>query len=288
MRIIRRITEDLNQVAADPGGKASQQAKRKNLIYVGFGRYVDPKSKQVTHIVMNDELVPFNQAVRTNTFQQQGQDDVGQLGAAFEPATEEIHNILSAHYAKTKYDNRELDAIQHFTDLGHIDINHRLSQLPSGVLSHKIERQTPDDYLPDVIGSLDSAIKKSRAPMDFIAYTKLHDDTDVSQLVPGSTFKFKSFRNTSIHLPTVLNSSQPTKMSPEGRPMVSLLQLNIKKHSRGLYASDYSTTPQDREFILPRGAQVKIIDHPKTVIGSDATSGTTNLQMQYYNAEVKG
>ena len=288
MKFVRKINENLDIIGTDPGGPAAASAKKRGLVYVGFGRYMDPKSGQVTHIIQDDQLLPFNQVVQSNEFQNSRQDDVGMASAVLQPQTDEVHGTLLKHYAATKYDSRELAAIQHFTDLGHIEINNRLAQLPSGVPHHKIERQTPDDQLPDLIGSLDSALKRSRSPRDFVTYAKIHDQTDLNNLKPGSTFKFKGFRNTSLNLPTVIGNSPPTIVSPEGRPTVNLLQLNIKKHTRGLYASDYSPTPDDREFVLPRGAEVKIADHPKTLVGSDGSSGITNLQIRYYNAEVKG
>lgn len=284
---IRQILEDLNQVGQEPDTPASKQAKKLGLAYVGFGRYMDPESQQVTHLVQDGKLTPFNRAVRTNSFLAHGQDDTGLLGAITQPENDELHNILLKHYSAAKYDDRELDAIHHFTDLGHIDINRRLGLLPADIHPKKIERQAPDDPLPDIIGSLDSAVKRGRAPQDFITYSKLHDDMDLKALKPGSEFKFKGFRNTSISLPTVLNSSDKTKLGSGGRPVVSLLQMNIKKHTRGLYASDYSPTPDDREFILPRGAHVRIVDGPKMLVGSDGPSGIMNLQIQYYNAEVK-
>lgn len=283
-----KLNESLDDLMTEPLGKASQQAKRKGLVYVGFGRYLDPKSRQVTHVNNNDQLIPFNQIIQTNTFQQQGQDDIGLVGQALRPETDELHSILTQHYSKTKYDSRELEALKHYTDLGHIDINHRLSQIPVDTPAHQIERQFPEDNLPDIIGSLDSALKKSRAPMDFTTYAKLHDDTDLSVLKPGNSFKLRSYRNSSIHLPTVVGSTPPKLTSPEGRPMMALLKLNIRKNSRGLYASDYSTTPDDREFLIPRGAEIRITDKPKVLIGSDGTTGIPNLQMHYYNAEVKG
>lgn len=289
MRFVRKIIrEDLNQIAADPGGPASSQAKRLGLQYVGFGRYMDPNTQQVTHIIQDDKLLPFNQVVVSNSFKNERQDDIGMATSVFIPQSDELHQKLITHYSKTKYDSRELEAIRHFTDLGHIDINDRLSSLPTGIPAHKIERRDSADALPDLVGSIDSALKRTRVPEDFITYAKIHDAADTSQLVPGSTFKFRGFRNTSIHLPNVLNTTSKDNIGISGRPTVSILQLNVKKNSRGLYASDYSPTPEEREFILPRGTQVKVLDKPRTLIGSDGPSGITNLEMKYYNCEVKG
>jgi hypothetical protein len=64
------LSEDLSGALVEPQSNASKQAKQLGLTYVGFGRYEDPKTRQITHIVQNDRLVPFSKAVKTNTFHQ--------------------------------------------------------------------------------------------------------------------------------------------------------------------------------------------------------------------------
>lgn len=283
---MKRITENLNYAKAEPASQAAQQAKKLGLSYVGFGRYVDPKNQQVTHIAQNDKLVPFNRAVKSNTFQTQNADDYGNFNAIMLPQTQEMHQFLTQTYSPEKYDDRELDAIYYFTTTGYYDVNNRLASLPAGVSANKIERTTPDDSMPEMIAALDSAMKKVRVPQDFVTYTKLSPDIDINNLQPGMSFKFKGYRDTSINLDSIL-SYPSQKMGASGRNQIVILQLNVKKNSRGMYAADFSPNADDCEFILPRSTKLEIVTGPLNLVGSDAISGDMNLEVLYFDCQVK-
>lgn len=282
------LREDLNVLKqSDPTSKAAQQAQSLGLVYVGFGRYEDPKTKQITHIVQNDRLIPFKRAVRTNTFKTQGADDIGTFSQLMSPEMQELHNALAAHYSPEKYDDKELDAIYAFTNAGYVDINNRLSSIPTDVPANKIEPTDTSDTLGDTIATLDSALKKSRAPADFLVYTKLGQDIDISQINAGTSFKFRSFRDTSINMQTALASVDPSQTSPSGRPMVVLLQIKVRKNSKGMYIADYSQNSEDGEFLLPRGARIDVIGGPSKLVASDGASQTMNLEIAYYDCVLK-
>lgn len=284
---MKNITEDLNRVKAEVQSPASQQAQNLGLQYAGFGRYVDPKSNQVTHIVQNDKLVKFNRAVKTNTFKTNNADDYGTYGAIMAPEIQQLHDYLVSQYSPDKYDDDELNAIYSYTNDAYPDINARLSALPVDVPANKIERTSPDDTLPDFIAAMDSVMKKSRAPVDFQTYTRMSADYRIEDFQPGMKFKFTSYRNSSINLNTVLNSAQVTQTSFAGRPQVFVLQILVKKNTRGLYAADFSAKPDDFEFILPRGSTLEIVDGPKNLVGSDAMSQNMNLEVVYFDCKVK-
>ena len=111
---MKKIFEDLNQLKVPEQSESSQQAQKLGLQYVGFGRYVDTRTGQITHIVQNGKLVPFNRAVKTNTFKTNNADDYGTYGAMMAPQVEELHNYLTTSYTPEKYDDAELDAIYNF------------------------------------------------------------------------------------------------------------------------------------------------------------------------------
>ena len=284
---MKNITEDLNRVKAEVQTPATKQAQQRNLQHVGFGRYADPKTGQVTHIIQNDKLVQFNRAVKTNTFQTNNADDYGNYGAVMAPEIQQLHDYLTAQYSPDKYDDAELNAIYSYTNDAYPDINSRLASLPADVPANKIERSSVDDTLPDFIAAMDSIMKKSRAPLDFLTYTRLSADYRVEDFQPGMRFKFTSYRNTSINLNTVLNSAQASQTSFAGRPQVLILQILVKKNTRGLYAADFSAKPDDFEFILPRGSILEITDGPKNLVGSDAISANMNLEVIYFDCKVK-
>lgn len=283
-----KLKEDLNVIKTqEPTTNAAKQAKAMGLIYVGFGRYEDPKTQQVTHIVLNDKLVPFKRAVRSNTFKTQNSDDVGTYTQLMSPKIQQLHANLSAHYSPEKYDDKQLDAIYTYTNGGYVDINNRLASIPSDVPANKIEPTDSSDTLGNLITSLDSALKKSRAPEDIIVYTKLGQDVDISQIKVGTSFRFRGFRDTSINMQSVIASSEISQTSFAGRPMVTLLQIKVRKNSKGMYIADYSQNSEDGEFLLPRGARIDVVNGPNNLVGSDAVSGTMNLEIIYFDCILK-
>jgi hypothetical protein len=284
---MKKIFEDLNIAKQEVPGKAAQQAKQKKLVHVGFGRYADSKSQQVTHISLNDNLVPFNTGVRTNTFMTNNMDDYGNFGQAVSDVTQQVHQTLIQTYSPEHYDDMQLDAIYTFTNGGYVDINNRLSILPTGISPKRIERNAPDDTFPELVDSLDSAMKKSRAPIDFITYMALGSEYNVADFAPGVTFQLKTFRDTSINISTIITSATQKQTSFAGRDSLVILQLNIKKNSKGMYISDYSSTPEECEFLLPRGTRIEIVSGPNTLVGSDAISGNMNLEVVYFDCIVK-
>ena len=284
---MKKIFEDLNQLKVPEQSNSAQQAQKMNLNYVGFGRYVDPRTGQVTHIVQNDKLISFNRAVKTNTFKANNTDDYGAYASIMAPQTEEMHNYLTSTYTPEKYDDAELDAIYNFSNNAYSDINTRLSALPSGVPANKIEKTTTDDTMPEFIATMDSAMKRIKAPMDFLTYTRLSADYDIGNFAKGTVFKFKGYRDTSISMNTVLNSAQASQTSFAGRPQVILLQILVPKNSRGIYAADFSPNAIDGEFILPRGTTVEVLSDPQNLVGSDALSASINLEVIYIDCKVK-
>lgn len=284
---MKNIKEDLNRVKTEVQSPATQQAQNLGLQYAGFGRYIDPTTNQVTHIVQNDKLVKFNRAVKTNTFKTNNADDYGNYGAIMAPEIQQLHDYLVTQYSPDKYDDAELNAIYSYTNDAYPDINSRLASIPADVVANKIERTSPEDTMPDFIAAMDSIMKKSRAPLDFLTYTRLSADYRIKDFQSGMRFKFTSYRNTSINLNTVLNSAQASQTSFAGRQQVLILQILVKKNTRGLYAADFSAKPDDFEFILPRGSVLEIADGPKNLVGSDAMSENMNLEVVYFDCKVK-
>lgn len=284
---MRNIREDLNQVKVEPDSGASSQAKKLGLQYAGFGRYVDPRTQQVTHIVQNDKLVPFNRAVKTNTFQANNTDDYGNYATIMAPQIQQLHEFMATSYSPENYDDAELDAIYAYTSDSYPDINSRLASVPTGTPANKIEKTAVDDKVPEFVATMDSAMKRVRVPADFMTFVNLSSDYNIQDLIPGRVFKFKGYRNTSINLNTVLNNAQSQQTSFAGRPQVIVLQLMVPKNSRGIYAADFAPNAEDGEFILPRGTTVEIVGEPSNVVGSDAMSQNLNLEVVYIDCKVK-
>lgn len=284
---MKDLREDLNRLKQVETSEASVKAKQLGLNYVGFGRYEDSRTGQVTHIISNNKLVPFQRAVKTNTFKATGMDDVGNYNEFVQPEVQQLHQALIANYSPDKYKDDELNAIYAYTNGGYLDINNRLAELPPGVPAKKIEPTSPEDTIVDVVNSLDSMLRKSRAPFDFLGYIKLGPDYNVQDIVPGRKMVLKTYKDTSINMATVLNSSDNSVKSPAGRNMAVLFQVLVKKNSRGMYISDYSATPDDMEFLLPRGTVLEVMNGPQNLVGSNAVTQDMNLEIVYFDVVAK-
>ena len=282
-----KLREDLNFVKQEVSPDVEKAAKKKKLQNVGWGKYEDPKAQQITHVASQDKLVPYKKALKSNSYQQANADNVGDLGATMLPDVQELSQVLTQAYSADHYDDQELDAIYYYTDTGYADINERLASLPTGVPANKIEPNAPDDRMPDIIASLDSALKKSRAPQDFMVYMSLGDGHDMMKYVPGATFKFKGFKSASIDITSVTNIADKDNVGAAGRPQLVVLQIQVKKNSKGMYLADYSPTPDEGEFLFPRGAAITIVDGPSKLVGSDAVSGIMNLEIVYFDCTMK-
>lgn len=288
MRLRQALYEDLSYATKEIQSKAAQDAAKMGLQYVGFGRYTDPKSGQVTHIVQDERLVPFKRAIKTNTFKTNSADDYGLLSSIYQPQTDELNAALTSSFPPNKYSDSELKSLYNFTNGRYAEINSRLSNLPLGVSAKEIEPTTPDDDLPDLIADLDNIMKKSRAPGDFIAYCRLHSDIDPYSIQPGSKFAFKGFRSLTTSLNNTVNDQDSSvQTSPAGREMISVMQIRIRKNNRGIYAADYSPNANENEFILPRGTIVHIHDGPKTLVGSSAQRQIMNQEVAYFDCTIK-
>jgi hypothetical protein len=279
------ITEDLGGALLEPQSKAAQEAARLKLAYVGFGRYENPQTQQITHIVQDDRLVPFNKALKTNKFKQNSADDYGTYAKTLKPEIEQHHEDLSNYYIPDNYDENELTAIESYTGDTYLDINERLNALPTGIAADQIEPEFGDDPLPSLIASLDSALSKAKAPKDFIAYISLNEAYRPEDFAEGQSYRFKGFRSTTIDPNIALNFSSRTSTTSRRRQSV-VIQIMVRKGAVGMYVDDYSSTPGEAEFLLPRGSTIKFVSGPNKLVGSNKYSNDLNHEVVYFNAEL--
>ena len=273
-----RLREDLNVAATEPAGSpAAQEAAKLGLQYVGFGRYEDPRTGQVTHIVQNDQLVPYNKAVDTNTYQQQSSDDIGNYTQEMSGSEQELHQALLQEYGATGFKDDELDAIREFTSGAYRDINEKLSGLLTGIPAEEIQPEGAGDTFPSMIQSLDNALAKNQTQASFVVYSSLGmGGSDIAQFKPNSTFAFKGYRPTTISLANALQYSQDEKNSV-------VLQIKVPAGSNGAYVDDYSASPGENEFVLPRGSKVRVVSGPNKLVGGNMGQ---RKNVFYFNCEL--
>lgn len=279
------ILEDMKGALVEPQSPASEQAGKLGLQYVGFGRYEDPRTQQITHIVQDGRLVPFNKAVKTNTFKKVSGDDFGDYAKNLKPEIEQHHQDLSNFYLPENYDENELAALEAYTGGGYVDINSKLASLPAGVPADQIETEYEGDTLQSTIAALDSALSKVPAPKDFLTYVSLGNAFRPEELQAGQVYSFKSYRSTTIDPNIALNFGSKSDAASR-RKQTALVQIKVKKGSKGMYVDDYSTTPGEAEFLLPRGSSFKIVGGPNKLVGSNGQSGELNHQVMLFDAEL--
>lgn len=279
------IREDFGAALQEPSSAAAQQAKKLGLQYVGFGKYEDPKTQQITHVVQNEKLVPFTKASKTNSFKAQTADEYGSYSKELMPNIEQTQQYLASYYKPESFSEDELTAIQQYTDTGFFDINERLYALPSNIKAKDIMPEFDGDPIPQQVASLDSALNKIKCPVDSLVYVGLGPDYDITKFVPGSSFVFKGFRSTTLNPNITLNYNQKTNKTAM-RNQTIVLQIRVKKGSKGVMVDEYSANPGESEYLLPRSSKVKILSGPNKLVGSNAYSGDSNLEVLYFDCEL--
>lgn len=278
MKILRE--ELTNALLVPKKSPAAQEAAAMGLQYVGFGRYEDPNSGQVTHIVQNDKLVPFSRAVRTNTYQTHSADDFGTYLNALAPDLDKDLSQLSKAFTPEKYSDEELDAIKKYTDTAYYNVSNILNKLPMGIIGKQIQPANISDDTPKLITAMDDAMSRAKVPVDIIGYISVGQDIDTNQIGAGRKIGFKSYRSTTLAMNTLLD--QYTKSGSGGGVV---LQVLIPKGSSGLYADDFSANPGEREFILPRSSSIEVLSGPNKLSGT-YMSADNNLEVHFYNCKL--
>jgi hypothetical protein len=278
MKILRE--ELTNALLVPRKSAAAQEAASLGLQYVGFGRYEDPNSGQVTHIVQNDKLVPFSRALRTNTYQTHSSDDFGTYLNALAPDLDKDISELNKAFTPEKYTDEELDAIKNYTDTAHYNVSNILNKLPMGIMGKQIQPTNVSDDTPKLIEAMDSAMSRTKVPTDIIGYVSIGQDIDTNQIGAGRKIGFKSYRSTTLSMNTLLD--QYTKSGSGGGVV---LQVLIPKGSSGLYADDFSANPGEREFILPRSSSIEVLSGPNKLSGT-YMSADNNLEVHFYNCKL--
>lgn len=283
------LSEDLTLALSEPSTNAAKEAKRLGLKYVGFGRYENPITNQVTHIVQDDKLIPFSVATKSNTSKQQKKSNqFEQFVSELQPMIEASHNVLINHYGKIVYNNDELDSIESYTQ-NNYEINGRLWNLTPGIKANEIEPMFPNDPTAKTVAGLDSAVSKSSTPIELMVYTSLSENFDMLKLAPNSVLNFNGFRSCSLDPLQALDLNSERSSYKAGmfdtRRKLSILQIRVEKDSKGLYADDYSSSPGEREFILPRGSRVRVLDSPSKIVASNSNY-SRNDEIMFYNCEL--
>lgn len=244
------MTEDLNNFLDDPSEEAASSAERLGLKHVGFGKYEDKKGN-ISHRLVNGKLTSNDKAKHSRSASGSN-NTLESITKAFGKQTKEIHSTLISTYVPDAYTDEELDSIKAYTDRAYVDINAELTN---------IENADNEEILY-YIENLDTALSKIKTPIGFHVYVCMDMDGLSKKFVEGDIITLNGFRSTSIDPKTIVDSLSDAVMP-------AILQILVPINSDGMYIEDYSVSPDEYEFLLPRGSTIRIDEGPNKISADD-------------------
>lgn len=263
------------EVKSEPKTMAAKQARKMGLIYVGFGRYADNKGR-VAYTVDNDRLVPFKgmsdiskmydkaENINDDGKYKEAIKQVDQLVKQSDKRSREDQKILKqkdkdvvkvakqlgSFYRPEMFDDVELEAIESYTGDAFADINRYL---------YKGHDEGVDANMADAIGrmvdALDSAFDETQVPFPFTVYSGLSGRYKAEKIKPGQEYIFRGYLSTSLSHDVAISG-----FTDSAEPVV--LQIEVSKGQKAIYADNLSSVDGELETILPRGSKVKVISGP--------------------------
>ena len=244
------LGEDFNALVTDPDEQTASHAKRLGVKNVGFGKYED-KTGKITHRSVNGKLTSSDKASLSNS-SAAANSSIASLTKTFGKQTKEIHNLLLQTYIPDAYSSQELEAIKTYTDRAYVDINSELNNLEN----------IDNDELLGYVQNIDSALEKGKTPAPFNVFFVLDGEGVSQQLQPGMVIQVSGYRSTTINPDIVLQHSQQASI-----PII--MQVAVPVKSAGMYIEDYSVSPEEFEFVLPRGSTIRIDSSPKKIAADE-------------------
>lgn len=266
-----------DEVKSEPKTKASAEARRMGLTYMGFGRYAD-KTGKAAYIVHNDALFPIEHTNLTSKMYAQTKNDNPEKAKAASDQMKTAINVslnrgredqkivkqknqeaikvskeLYNFYNRQSFDDDEIEAIEYYTAEGYESINRYLYK------GHDEGTDTKKSAkIEQTIESLDEAFEQTEAPFNYTVYTGLSERYKAENFKAGSDYIFRGYVSTTLDFFTSVS------MFTQGG---ILLQVDIQKGQKSIYVDGVSSNTGEMETLLPRGSRVKIISGPHPIHG---------------------
>lgn len=304
------------EIKSEPKTAASKEARKLGLTYMGFGRYADSKGK-LAYIVHDDRLVPYksrddvddmyyksssaapkqttakkslsvNQKPDKNAQLKKDADTYNSILKKREREDSEIlrqkdkeaqalSDQLYKFYQPNMFDENEKRAIQEYTSESYQEINSYLYKgHDEGVTADQ------DQYLNDIISSLDSAFENTEAPFPYSVYSGLSSRYSPEKIKPGNEYIFRGYLSTSLSYGTAIDSFADADMSD--KPVV--LQIEISKGQKSIYVDPISVHQGEGETLLPRGSKIKVISGPHVIDSSIVSENSSEAQIHLFHCTI--
>ena len=164
--------------------------------------------------------------------------------------SEEDHVLLSRHYHFKDFPTHK-KVLKNYSDSS----RKRNSYLWKK--HNKKEHFEPDEGIEKKIGQTDETLKHHSTPHEIHVYSGIGYDP-----------REKKNENNIVHHPAYLSTSLDKKiaagfgrMNSGGKTETHILKLKIPKGHPGAYIAEFSHIPSEKEFVLPRGLNIKLIGH---------------------------
>lgn len=297
------------EVKSEPKTNASREARKLGLVYMGFGRYADNKG-QIAYVVDNDRLVPFkrreevqnmySKAVQptnaapapapkktaggapkvdkakvaqdqanfyTGVLNKRDKEDVKILKEKSKQA--ELYNKeLLKSYKPNMFDQAELDAIGFYKNGGAEAINRYLYKGHDEGVTNEQAAQ-----IEASVQAMDSAFENTQTPFAYTAYTGLSGRYNPESFKEKGEYIFRGYTSASLDFTTAIDTL------PEGAGVV--LQIEVSKGQKSIYADAVTENTGEKESLLPRGSKIQVISGPHniedTIVGSNPQGNMVSL-----------
>lgn len=276
MKFSEYLKESLaDEVKSEPKTKASAEARRMGLTYMGFGRYAD-RSGKAAYIVHNDELFPIEHTNLTSKMYAQTKTDnpektkaaSDQMRKAIDVSLKrgsedkkiikskeqealKVSKELYNFYNRQSFDKDEIEALEWYTAEGYESVNRYLykghDEGTDNKKSAKIEQ---------TIEALDEAFEHTEAPFKYTVYTGLSERYKAENFKAGSEYIFRGYVSTTLDFFTSVS------MFTQGG---ILLQVDIEKGQKSIYVDGVSSNTGEMETLLPRGSRLRVISGPHPI-----------------------
>jgi hypothetical protein len=166
---------------------------------------------------------------------------------------EKLHKNLTNHYKTENFNRNETEAIENYTDNSQ-PINRYHWNKHKGIERHK----DSENKNKEITEHLDSALDKHKTPEDMTVYSgTIHDPR-----------KLKNSKGI-VHHPAFISSTIKKHVADKfatGNQQLDddgytnhrhILSINVPKGHSGVYVDHMSSNKDEKEFILPRGTNLK-------------------------------
>lgn len=288
------------EIKSEPKSAAAKEARRLGLNYMGFGRYADNQGK-IAYIVDNDRLVPFKSSKdissmyskslaaptqekeKTNTDvkfyndalnRRTKEDDriLRQKGKENNALAKELNNL----YKPNMFSQEEIQALQYYTSDGYEVIN---KYLYKGYEPNTTEDQA--NQIEATVNALDSAFEGTQAPFAYTVYAGLSSRYSPDKINSGGEYIFRGYLSTSLDFNTAIGIS-----NTDSRNGSVVLQIEVSKGQKSIYADSLSANAGERETLLPRGSRIKVISGPHLMDYSIINPDANEMQISLFHCEL--